>query len=90
MAVRIRLRKPGKPIRSRYHFQIVVSDSRESREGRFIDMIGYYDPSHKPELLEVDLEKVQKWVKKGIQPTEATKWKPSSTSTSFRATAQPF
>lgn len=73
MAVRIRLRKPAKPIKSRYHFKIVVSDSRESREGRFVDDLGYYDPSRKPELLKIDLEKVEKWIKKGVKPTEAVK-----------------
>jgi len=73
MAVRIRLRKPGKLIKGRYHFKIVVSDSRESREGRFIEEVGYYDPSRKPELLQIDLEKVEQWIKKGAQPTESVK-----------------
>ncbi len=73
MAVRIRLRKPAKPIKSRTHFKIVVTDSRESREGRFVEQIGYYDPSRKPELLKIDIEKFESWIKKGAQPTQAVK-----------------
>ena len=73
MAVRIRLRKPGKPVKGRYHFKIVVSDSRESREGRFIEEVGYYDPSKKEEFLKINLDKVEEWIKKGAQPTESVK-----------------
>jgi len=73
MVVRIRLRKPGKPVKGRYHFKIVVADSRESREGRFIEQVGFYDPSKKPELLKIDLDKVESWIKKGAQPTQTVK-----------------
>jgi len=69
--LRIRLRKPAKCIKHRYHFKIVVADARESREGRFVEEVGYYDPAN--DLLKMDLEKIQDWIKKGAQPTETVK-----------------
>ena len=54
-------------------FKIVVTDSRESREGRSIEEVGYYDPAHRKGLLKIDLDRVDAWVKKGALPTEAVK-----------------
>lgn len=66
--LKIRLRKPGKSIKRRYHFKIVVTEARSPRESRFVEELGVYDPSH--ELLKLDMEKYQKWVEKGAQPTD--------------------
>lgn len=66
--LRIRLRKPGKSIKRRYHFKIVVTEARSPRESRFLEQVGYYDPSH--ELLKMDVERYQEWVKKGAQPSD--------------------
>ena len=66
--LKIRLRKPGKSIKRRYHFKIVVTEARSPRESRFVEELGVYDPSH--ELLKMNVEKFQDWVKKGAQPTE--------------------
>ena len=71
MALKIRLRKPGKSIKRRYHYKIIVTEARSPREGRFVDEIGYYDPACK--LLKVDLTKYDNWVKKGAQPTMTVK-----------------
>lgn len=68
--LKIRLMKPGKSIKKRHHFKIVVMDAKCARDSRFVEQIGYYDPSQ--ELLKVDLEKYQKWVNQGAQPTETT------------------
>ena len=65
--VRIRLRKPGKSIKRRYHWKIVVTEGKAARESKFIAQIGYYDPSKK--ALKVDLEKYEKWVKSGAKPS---------------------
>ena len=66
MSVKIRLRRTGK-INAACH-RIVVADSRSPRDGRFIEIIGYYDPRHNDE--KVDLERADYWVSKGAQPSE--------------------
>jgi len=70
MALKIRLTKPGKSVKRRYHFKIVVDEARSKRDGRFVEQIGYYDPSYQPEMLKIDLDKYQEWIKKGAKPTE--------------------
>ncbi len=71
--VRIRLRKPGKPVKHRYHFHIVACDAREGREGRVLEVLGYYDPSKNPEFYDLKLDRIEDWIKKGAQPTETVK-----------------
>ncbi len=66
--LKIKLRRPGKSIKRRYHYKIVVSEAKSPRESKFNDQIGYYDPSKK--LLEFDIPKYESWVKKGARPTE--------------------
>jgi small subunit ribosomal protein S16 len=66
--LRIRLRKPGKIAKGRYHFKMVVIEGSRSRDAEFIEQLGYYDPSNN--LLEVDVERYESWVKKGASPTE--------------------
>jgi len=69
--LRIRLRKSGKSIKRRYHFKIVVSEVQKARESDFVEEIGFYDPSK--DLLKIDIEKYQEWIKKGAKPTETVK-----------------
>ena len=66
--LKIRLRRPGKSVKRRYHYKIVVIEAKSARESRFTAQVGYYDPSRK--LLEFDIPKYESWVKKGAQPTE--------------------
>lgn len=66
MAVKIRLRRTGK--RNAPSHRIVVVDGRSPRDGRFIEIIGYYDPRNKRE--EVDVERADYWVSQGAQPSE--------------------
>jgi small subunit ribosomal protein S16 len=54
-------------------YRIVVADSRKPRDGRFVEILGHYDPKQDPEVLEVDKEKLDDWVKKGAQPTDTIK-----------------
>ena len=68
MALRIRLQKPGKSIKRRYHYKVVVMEARSPRQGRFVDEVGYYDPACK--LLKIDIEKYKDRVKKGARPTK--------------------
>ncbi|GAB6897518.1 30S ribosomal protein S16 [Kineosporia succinea] len=68
MAVKIRLKRMGK-IRAPY-YRIVVADSRTKRDGRAIEEIGKYHPTHDPSVIEVNSERVQYWLGVGAQPTE--------------------
>ena len=54
-------------------YRIVVADSRYPRDGRFIEEIGYYDPTKEPSVVKVDAEKAKKWIANGAQPTDTVK-----------------
>ena len=71
MAVKIRLRRMG--AKKAPFYRIVVADSRSPRDGRFIEEIGYYNPCTEPSEIKVDVEKAEKWLKNGAQPTETVK-----------------
>ncbi len=71
MAVRIRLKRMG--AKKKPFYRIVVADSRYPRDGRFIEEIGYYNPTTKPTTFEVDAEKVQHWLSKGARPSDTVK-----------------
>lgn len=71
MAVKIRLRRMG--AKKAPFYRIVVADSRYPRDGRFIEEIGYYDPTKEPSVVKVDTEKAKKWLANGAQPTDTVK-----------------
>ncbi|MGN0601527.1 MAG: 30S ribosomal protein S16 [Oscillospiraceae bacterium] len=71
MAVKIRLRRMG--AKKAPFYRIVVADSRYPRDGRFIEEIGYYDPTKEPSVLKVDDEKAKSWIANGAQPTDTVK-----------------
>ena len=71
MAVKIRLNRMG--AKKNPYYRIVVADSRAPRDGRFIEVLGNYDPSQQPALVNVDEEKVIDWMSKGSQPTDTVK-----------------
>ena len=68
MAVKIRLRRMGQ--KKAPFYRIVVADSRSPRDGRFIEEIGYYDPTKEPSEIRVDEEVAKKWLANGAQPTQ--------------------
>ena len=51
-------------------YRIIVADSRSPRDGKFIEEIGYYDPTQEPSVIKVDEEAAKKWLGNGAQPTE--------------------
>jgi small subunit ribosomal protein S16 len=51
-------------------YRVVVADSRSPRDGRFIDIVGRYNPQHEPSLIEFDEAKVKEWLAKGAQPSQ--------------------
>jgi len=65
--VKIRLRRMGAKKQPTYRF--VVADSRSPRDGRFIEILGHYNPRTEPKTLEVNAEKAKEWLAKGAQPT---------------------
>ena len=68
MAVRMRLTRVGSKKNPIY--RVVVADSRSPRDGKFIDIVGRYNPQHEPSLIEFDEAKVKDWLAKGAQPTD--------------------
>ena len=71
MAVKIRLRRMG--AKKAPFYRVFVADSRYPRDGRFIEEIGYYDPTKEPNVVKIDAEKAQQWIKNGAQPTDTVK-----------------
>ena len=66
--VKIRLKRMGK--KKAPFYRIVVADARSPRDGRFIEEIGYYDPTKDPSVFKIDEELAKKWLGNGAQPTE--------------------
>jgi len=71
VAVTIRLRREGSSKRPRY--RVVVTDSRSPRDGRFIEVIGHYNPVTQPPTVKIDGEKASAWISKGAQPSNTVK-----------------
>ncbi|MHB8927054.1 MAG: 30S ribosomal protein S16 [Bacillota bacterium] len=71
MAVKIRLKRVG--AKKSPSYRVVVTDSRSPRDGRFIEEIGYYDPTREPALVKLKEDRVRDWLAKGAQPSETVK-----------------
>ncbi len=69
MAVKIRLRRVG--AKKQPSYRVVIADSRAPRDGRFIEIIGFYNPRTKPTTITIDEEKARKWLSQGAMPTES-------------------
>ena len=54
-------------------YRVVVADSRFARDGRFIEEIGYYDPTKEPSVVKIDAEKAKQWLDNGAQPTDTAR-----------------
>ena len=68
MAVKIRLARAG--AKKAPFYRVVAADSRSPRDGRFIEILGRYNPRTDPSTVELDLEKIDAWLAKGATPTE--------------------
>ena len=69
--VKIRLRRMG--AKKAPFYRVVVADSRFARDGRFIEEIGYYDPTKAPSVGKIDAEKAKQWLDNGAQPTDTVR-----------------
>ena len=68
MAVKLRLTRVGSKKNPIY--RVVAADSRSPRDGKFIEIVGRYNPQTDPSTVEIDADKVKAWLSKGAQPTE--------------------
>ena len=69
--VKIRLRLMG--AKKATFYRVVVADSRFAGDGRFIEEIGYYDPTKEPSVVKIDAEKAKQWLDNGAQPTDTVR-----------------
>ena len=69
--VKIRLRRMG--AKKAPFYRVVVADSRLAHDGRFIEEIGYYDPTKEPSVVKIDAEKAKQWLDNGAQPTDTVR-----------------
>ena len=71
MAVSIRLRREG--AKNRPYYRVVVADSRSPRDGKFIEIIGTYDPKQTGQNSLLDIDRAEYWVSKGAQPSDTVR-----------------
>jgi small subunit ribosomal protein S16 len=69
--VKIRLKRMG--AKKRPFYRLVVADSRSPRDGRFIELLGFYDPLPNPAKVQIDGDKVREWIRKGARPSDAAR-----------------
>ena len=69
MALRIRMQRQGNTHRPFDH--LVVTESRNARNGSFLEKLGFYDPTKEPSVIEVDHERIQHWYAVGARPSDA-------------------
>jgi small subunit ribosomal protein S16 len=69
--VKIRLKRMG--AKKRPFYRLVVADSRSPRDGRFIELLGFYDPLPNPAKVQIDADKVREWIGKGARPSDAAR-----------------
>jgi len=67
----IRLRRAGATRKP--HYRVVVADSREPRDGRFVEVLGHYDPRKDPAVVKIDTERTEFWIGKGAQPSDTVR-----------------
>jgi len=71
MALKIRLARLG--AKKKPFYRIVVADSEAKRDGRFLDVVGIYDPNQNPAKVEIKKELLDKWMGEGAQPTDTVR-----------------
>ena len=71
MAVKIRLARKG--AKKKPFYRLVAADSEAPRDGKFLEILGHYDPMKDPALIQVNEEKVTRWLEKGAVVTESAK-----------------
>jgi small subunit ribosomal protein S16 len=67
----IRMRRAGS--KNRPFFRIVVTEAKSAREGRFVEVLGHYNPRTKPESVRIDRERLAHWIKSGANPSDTVR-----------------
>ena len=67
----IRLRRAGTT--KKPHYRVVVADSRDWRDGRFVEVLGHYDPRHNPMVVKIDQERAKYWISKGAKASDTVR-----------------
>jgi len=67
----IRLRRAGST--KKPHYRVVVADSRSWRDGRFVEILGHYDPRREPPVVKIDADRAAYWISKGAQPSDTVR-----------------
>lgn len=67
----IRLRRTGTT--KRPYYRVVVADARAWRDGRFVEILGHYDPRRNPAVVKIDAERAQYWISKGARPSDTVR-----------------
>lgn len=71
MSVKIRMKRMG--AKKAPFYRLIVADSRSPRDGRFIEEIGYYNPTKEPAVISIKEDRAVEWLRKGAQPTETVR-----------------
>ncbi len=69
--LRIRLSRHGR--KKDPHYRVVVAEKHKAREGRFVEIVGYYNPALKPVRLKLDLDRIEHWVNQGAHPSNTVR-----------------
>lgn len=67
----IRLRRTGST--KRPYYRVVVADSRDWRDGRFVEVLGHYDPRRNPAVVKIDADRAKYWLEKGARPSDTVR-----------------
>jgi small subunit ribosomal protein S16 len=67
----IRLRRTGSA--KKPYYRVVVADSRDWRDGRFVETLGHYDPRRNPAVVKIDTERAEYWITRGARPSETVR-----------------
>ena len=73
MEVRLRLQRAGRSAKKRYNFRIVAMSKKAPKNGKYLELLGHYDPSRQPATLALNHEKIEAWIKKGAQMSDTVR-----------------
>lgn len=73
MQVRLRLQRAGKSAKKTYNYRVIAISKTAPRQGRHLEILGYYDAAKKPAVSSLDLPKIDQWLAKGAQMSETVR-----------------
>ncbi len=73
MEVRIRLQRSGRSSKHRYNYRVVAISRNEGRDSRHLEILGHYDPAKKPAEININQEKLDKWISRGASMSDTVR-----------------